>query len=232
MAAVDDLIEEIFGDLHPVLRAEFSAWARSSRRFAAFATVYRAKVRAKLRNARDEAGLRDVRAELHLAALLLREERFSVEYERYAASKQRGPDFTVTFRTHTPFNVEVRRVRLGEAGEDADARATRLLGVLVDKVGQLPPSIVNLLWLSADAPIVADDLARAVATLGQLAAGQSDDYFMRHGYRGAADFQQRYRRLSGVVLPQAEGRVVWPNPQARHKTPPDIATAIARLSLE
>ena len=173
-----------------------------------------------------------MRAELHLAALLLREERFSVEYERYAASKQRGPDFTVIFRTHTPFNVEVRRVRPAEPDDDADARAARLLGVLVDKVGQLPPGIVNLLWLSADGPIAADDLARAVSALGQLTAGKADDYFLRHGYGGAADFQQRYRRLSGVVLPQAEGRLVWPNPLARHKTPADVAAAIARLRLD
>ena len=57
----------------------------------------------------DEGGLKDLRAELETAVLLLRDERFTLEYEKYVATKQRGQDFTVTFKTHTPFNVEVRR---------------------------------------------------------------------------------------------------------------------------
>src|SRR6185369_2610002 len=97
---------------------------------------------------RDENGMNDLRAELETAALLLREERFTLEYEKYAALKQRGPDFTVTFKTHTPFNVEVRRIRSLELDdENAEARIGKLMSVLCEKVRQMPPSIVNLLWL-------------------------------------------------------------------------------------
>src|SRR5205085_2855108 len=97
------------------------------RRFKAFAIRYRSKIRSKLKNVRDEAGMKDLRAELETATLLLRDERFTVDYEKYAASRQRAPDFTVTFKTHTPFNVEVRRIRSVEwDDEDSDARIGKL----------------------------------------------------------------------------------------------------------
>ncbi len=213
-----------------MLRAEFAGWVRGSRRFATFAEVYRGKIRAKLRHARDEGGLRDVRAELVTAALLLREERFSLEYEKYAAAKQRGPDFTVTFKGHTPFNVEVRRIRSNELDTgDADAHTAKLLSVLVDKAGQMPPSIVNVLWLSAEGEIAADDLARAVVMLRQLAERKEDDYFARRGYQGAADFLRQYQRLSGIVRLAAGAPVLWSNAVARHKIPSDLATTLGRL---
>ena len=230
MSTLDTLLDELFDSRRTALRAEFDGWARGSRRFAAFADAYRGKIRAKLRNARDEAGLMDLRAELEAAALLLRDERFTLEYEKYSAAKQRGPDFTVTFKTHTPFNVEVRRLRVMEAGGDAEARAIRLVYVLCDKVKQMPPSIINLLWLSADNPPDEADLSAATTTLRQLAERKADDFFARRGFDDAADFLAQYRRLSGVVLRGAGHNIVWLNPLARHKAPPEIATPITRLS--
>src|SRR5579859_4226870 len=99
MAALDDLLNDIFGDKKPAFYPEFEGWLRGSRRFKAFATTYRTKISSKLKNVRDEGGFKDLRAELETAALLLSEERFTLEYEKYAASRQRGPDFTVTFKT-------------------------------------------------------------------------------------------------------------------------------------
>ncbi|CUS02624.2 protein of unknown function [Candidatus Promineifilum breve] len=230
MSTTDDLLAEIFAGLPAALYAEFEEWLRQSRRFQAFATVYRAKIRAKLRNARDAGGLLDVRAELATAARLLREERFSLEYEAYAAAKQRGPDFTVTYKTHTRFNVEVRRVRAVEATDgDDEAHAARLMAVLLDKVGQMPPSIVNLLWLIADAETTEADLIRAATTLRQLAERKTEEFFTRRGFESAADYLGRYRRLSGVVLPQSEEMIIWLNPLARHPAPADIVTALRRL---
>ena len=232
MPAHDTLLDDLFAGRHAGLRAEFDGWLRGSRRLAAFADVYRGKIRAKLRHAADADGLRDVRAELETAALLLSDERFAVEYEKYAAAKQRGPDLTVTFRTHTPFNVEVRRLRAAESDADPEARAARLVYVLVDKVRQMPPSIVNLLWLSGDGPAAEDDLSAAATTLRQLAERKADDFFTRRGYESAADFQRAYARLSGVVWRGvAQLPVVWLNPSARHKAPPEIITAIRRLSI-
>lgn len=229
MPTLDDLLADIFDDRDPALYAEFAGWARDSRRFRAFAADYRAKIRAKLRNAHDDGGMLDLRAELETAALLLREERFTLEYETYAASKQRGPDFTVTFKTHTPFNVEVRRLRGAQPDEDGEARTTHLAAVLVDKVGQMPPGIVNLLWLIVEGERSEDDVGRAAAVLRRAADRKEEPFFTRRGFQNAADFVNRFGRLSGVVVRGPGGGELWLNPSARHKTPPDVTTAIRRL---
>jgi hypothetical protein len=230
MTTLDELLNNIFDGKKPALYSEVEGWARGSRRFKVFATGYRGKIRSKLKNVRDENGMNDVRAELEIAALLLREERFTLEYEKYLASKQRGPDFTVTFKTHTPFNVEVRRIRNVELDdEDAEARIVKLMRILCDKVGQMPPSIVNLLWLIAEREITEADLTRTMVTLRQLAERKAEDFFTRRGFESATDFLKHYRQLSGIVLRQSDEYVVWLNPLARHKAPPEIVTAIQRL---
>jgi hypothetical protein len=228
MTALDNLIDEIFDSRPHALQAEFAGWARDSRRFRAFADVYRAKIRAKLRNARDESSVQDLRAELAAAALLLREERFTLEYETYAAAKQRGPDFTVTFKTHTPFNVEVRRVRAMERAEGT-ADAGRLMTIIADKVAQMPPSIVNLLWLTTEREIAAAELDEATIALRRAAERKDEPFFARRGFQSAADFLASYRRLSGVVLCRQWPYVVWANPIGRHRLPPEIAAAVGRL---
>lgn len=231
MAALDDLLDYLFDGQRPTLYPEFEGWLRGSRRFQTFAHAYRGKIRAKLRNARDEEGLKDVRAELETAALLLRDDRFALEYEKYAASKQRGPDFTVAFKTHTPFNVEVRRIRGVELEEgDAEARLAKLVTVLGDKVRQMPPSTINLLWLIAEDDITETDVAQATTTLRQLAERKVEAYFTRRGFESAADFLKQYARLSGIIVRQSGEPVLWLNPLARHKAPPEIATALRRLA--
>jgi hypothetical protein len=223
------LLDDIFAGERPALYAEFEGWVRGSRRFQAFAAAYDTKIRAKLNRAGDDASIEDVRAELETAALLLRERRFTVEYETYAARKQRGPDFTVTFKTHTPFNVEVRRIRSLELdGGDEEARTGKLVAVLCDKVGQMPPSIVNLLWLITGDEMSEDDLARAVDTLRELAERKVEAFFTRRGFRSAAaSYLKQYRQLSGIVLrqPDAIGALAQPDGPApgaaphRHRHP-------------
>lgn len=230
MTAIDDLLEYTFDGVKSALYDEFEGWVRGSRRFKAFAASNRGKIRAKVKSARDEGGMLDVRAELEAAVLLLREERFTLAYETYTAAKQRGPDFTVTFKTHTPFNVEVRRIRNAElqAG-DSEAQVSKLMAVLCDKVGQMPPSSVNLLWLAAEGEIGEADLVGAATTLRQLAERKAEEFFIRRGFASANSFLKQYGRLSGIVVRQAGENVVWLNALARHKTPPEIVTAIRWL---
>lgn len=231
MSALDDLFNDIFDGKKPAFYPEFEGWVRGSRRYKAFASSYSTKIRAKLRNAEGESGLKDLRAELETAALLLHEERFTLEYEKYAASKQRGPDFTVTFKTHTPFNVEVRRLRSVELDDgNTDAPTSKLITVLCDKVGQMPPSIINLLWLTAERSISETDLSRAATTLRQLAERKTEDFFTRRGFKSASSFLKQYHQLSGIVSHQSAENVLWLNPLAKHKTPPEIVAAIQRLT--
>jgi hypothetical protein len=226
----DELLDYIFDGDRPALYAEFEVWLRDSRRFKTFADTYRSKIRAKLKNARHDGGWQDVRAELLAAALLLREERFTLEYERYAAAKQRGPDFTVTFKTHTPFNVEVRRVR-GELEEgESDASASKLTLIIADKARQMPPGIVNLLWLVGERATLNDNLILAVMALRQAVERKDDSFFTPRGFAGAGDFLRQYRQLSGIVIHQPNQQVVWLNSFARNRVPAEIKTAIERLA--
>jgi hypothetical protein len=230
MTTLDDLLDDIFDGEKPAFYPEFEGWVRGSRRFKAFAISYRSKIRAKLKNARGDDGMKDLRAELETAALLLREDRFTLEYEKYAASKQRGPDFTVTFKTHTLFNIDVRRIRGVELEDgDTEARRRKLMAMLCDKVGQMPPSIVNLLWLITEREITEADLTGAAMTLRQRAEHKAEDFFTRRGFESAADFLKQYGRLSGIVFRQSGEHTLWVNALARHKAPPEIALAIQRL---
>ncbi len=230
MTTFDELLDYIFDRQKPAFYPEFEGWVRGSRRFKAFVRDYRSKIRSKLKNAGDEGGMSDVRAELETAALLLSEERFTLEYEKYAATRQRGPDFTVTFKTHVLFNVEVRRIRSIELDDgDTETRLTKLMTVLCDKAGQMPPSIINLLWLTAEHEISETDLTRAVTTLRQLAERKDEAFFKRRGFTSAADFLKHYRQLSSIVLRQSGKNVVWLNSLARHITSPEIVKAIQRL---
>jgi hypothetical protein len=242
MAALDDLLDAIFDGAAPALpaalalRAEFGEWLRASRRFRAFAESQQVKMRAKLRGARDEGGLLDLRAELEAAAVLLRDERFTLEYEKYAASRRRGPDFTVTFRTHTPLNVEVRRIRpaeLGEPGAEGGSGGEplgKLIAVLCDKAGQLLPGSVNLLWLAAERGLSPAGVDRAAAALRLRAERKDEEFFARRGFQSAAHFLRHYQRLSGVVVYQPGAGALWLNPLARHAVSPQIAAALARLA--
>lgn len=234
MTALDQLLDSIFDGRQPALYHEFEGWIQNSRRFRTFTINYRSKIRTKLRNVRDEGGMQDLRTELETAMLLLRNERFTLEYEKYAATKQRGPDFTVTYKTHTPFNVEVRRIRSIEMNDgDSQARSAinppKLMAVLCDKVEQMPPSIVNLLWLVAEREISKADVSHAVVTLRQLAEDKTQDLAPQRSVERATAFIKQYHRLSGIALRSAGKNVVWLNPVARHQLPREIMTAIQRL---
>lgn len=230
MGDIDDLLDSIFAGLPSGFVSEFERWVRGSRRFKAFALSHRSKIRTKLKNVRDEGGLQDLQAELEAAFLLLHEERFALDYEAYVAAKQRGPDFTVTYKANVRFNVEVRRIRGLEWDDRAsDARLSKLMAVLCDKVGQMPAGIVNLLWLKAEQDVSTADLAQAERYLRQLAESKAEDYFTRRGFASAAAFLRQSGQLSAIALHQMDGMTFWLNPHARHKTPPDLLTALRRL---
>lgn len=227
MSTLDELLAAIFETRQHPLYAEFAGWVRGSRRFKVFATDYQAKIRSKLKQVRDDAGLKDLRTELETASLLLREERFALTYEKYAASRQRGPDFTITYKTHTLVNVEVRRLRAVEASDDPQIK---LVGVLCDKVGQMPSGVLNVLWLAVEAGVTEAEFNRAAVTLRQLAESKNEAFFARRGFASAAEFLKQYQHLSAVVLHNATANAVWLNPLARHKLPPDLVTAFQRLT--
>lgn len=237
---VNELLDTLFAEVASELRDCCAEWCAASPRFAAFLEMYREKIRKKLRSVTDRAGSmdgegqRDLRAELLTAACLLSERTFTLAYETYAAAKTRGPDFSLLYKSHTAFNVEVKRIRGHvQPGKWAD--------VLCDKLQQLPPSVSNVLVIygepvgdGQDAPFKA---GAAMAELRSAAERKDDAVFTRRGLQGARDYLRQLPKLSMVVLRiesdsgGAAPLASWLNPQARHPLSPDLRRALLR-SLE
>jgi hypothetical protein len=229
LTSLDDLLTLIFDSPESPLYAEVFTRIRESRRFQTFAQAHHTKIRAKLRQATDAQKQQDLLAELHVAVLLLQQPAFSVEYEAYAARKLRGPDFTVTFKTHTPFNVEVRRIHSGSWTDDPEARIHKLMNVLCDKVRQMPPSIINVLWLCLEASMTVDEFTQAALRLRQLAEQKAEDYFTQRGFTNASAFTKQLHQMSAVVLQADRTLHLWLNPLARHPLPPKLMNTLDRL---
>jgi hypothetical protein len=226
-----DLLPYIFPNTRLPLAVQFARWVQASPRFRAFAETYRDKIRKKVRGITEAEGYRDLQAELATAYFLALERRFLVEYEKYGVGKQRGPDFSITYKTHIRFDVEVTRLRAGQAGvAGAAPEPSKLANTLCVKLEQLPPSMINILVLAADdAPYSGDDLATALRLLQERAGHKDDEFFTRRGFLGARDFLRHYSRLSAIRLVTPDALpVLRLQPQARHPLPPDLAIILSR----
>lgn len=100
---------------HPIAQA-FEYWIDSSERFAGFVRRYRDKIRKKCITAKTFEDLEDIRVELEIPYLLLLDQRFEVEYEKFIHKEIRSPDFTVIFENCIEFNIEVKRIREPDLG--------------------------------------------------------------------------------------------------------------------
>ena len=216
----DALAQEIFEGRHCAFQAEFTDWLSESRRFRTFAEIYASKIRKKLRLARDDESLIDLRCELETAYRLLQEKRFTLEYEKYGAVEGRGPDLTVTYRTHTLLNVEVTRPRM--AGETVD----KLMETLCVKVGQMSAGMLNLLVFYAKGTD-AGNLDHAGKTLRSLAEHKDEAFFTRRRFKTAKDFLRLYQNLSAAAL-LSPGLYLWNNPLAKKPLPDDLRKAIQK----
>jgi hypothetical protein len=232
---VNELVSYVSSGSAYSFAGPLARWLDESPAFRAFVATHRDKIRKKVRNIRDEDTQRDLVAELAVARWLAGERRFVVAYEAYAAGKQRGPDFSVTFRTRIPFNVEVTRLRAGAtgpAGEDSVPRI-KIANTICAKLAQFPPSVINVLLLVTDGAVYgADDLAEAPGALAERALHKDDAFFQRRGLLGTRDFHHHYQRLSAILLRRlTETGALEPvafsaNPQARHPLPADLATIL------
>jgi hypothetical protein len=215
----DHLLQGVPGE---PLAAELTGWLAGSARFRTFAEAHRDKIRKKLRSAVESEALRDVRAELQAAHLLLADRRIELAFEAYGSGK-RGPDFTVTFRGERPFNLEVTRLRRGpEAGFE---------GSLLTKLRQLPPSAPNAVLVAIEGDSAqAFDVAGAVRALRALADAKDEAFFVHRGLDGTRGFYERFLRL-GAVLVWCEGATgdaraaLWTNRSARIALPARAARA-------
>jgi hypothetical protein len=175
-----------------ILAAELAGWLAGSPRFGSFVEAHRPKIRKKLRGAADDASVRDVRAELAVARLLLTDRRFELTFEAYGRGG--GPDFTVNYRAGRLFNLEVTRLR-----RPPDAAA--VAGVVLGKLRQLPPSSPNLLLVAVEGEAAdAADVGAAIRALRARADRKDEAYFAFRGIDGTRTFYERLLRLGGVIV--------------------------------
>ena len=226
----------VFGPAPTELAARCAGWASGSRRFKAFVETNRDKLRKKVRLARDAATELDLEAEVATAYRLVQERRFTVTWEPAAPGGGRSPDFAVDFTTRLRFYVEVTRPRL-EAGagpppaadgadETDSAAAVRLAAAVCAKLGQLPPSAINVLVL-AGPDVRAAAAAQAMADLKKRAVQRDDAFFTRRGFVSARAFVTASHRLSAILLPD-DG--LWLNPEAGRPLPAAVRTALQPFS--
>jgi hypothetical protein len=233
---LDELLNQIFAGETHALALQFAAWAAESPRFRAFAEAYRTKIRKKVRGMADEAGLRDLRAELEIAHLLLGERRFAVEYEKGGVGQRRSPDFYVTFRANLGFNVEVKHVRLAVDEPRTEAQEFgKLANAVSQKIGQLAPGMLNLLALSYERPWADGfDGPAALVRLRRLAEQKEDAFFARRGLADGREFLRQFQHLSAAIfyvhLPTgvAHGEL-WLNSGARQRLPDELRNALQRV---
>lgn len=233
---LDELLTQIFAGETHALALQFAAWAADSPRFRAFAETYRTKIRKKVRGMADEAGLRDLRAELEVAHLLLKERRFTVEYEKGGVGQRRSPDFYVTFRANLGFNVEVKHIRLAADEPRSEPQEfSKLANAVCQKIGQLAPGMLNLLVLSYERPWADGfDGPGALLRLRRLAEQKDDAFFARRGLADGREFLRQFQHVSAALffLHQPTGAAhgeLWLNAGARQRLPGDLRNALLRV---
>ncbi len=246
----DDLLTYLFDGQSNLLVQPMARWLASSRRFAAFATTYRDKIRKKLRTTQDQKSVLDLRLELETAYLLLQERALSLAYEPEQSKGTRSPDFGVTFTTSLTFMLEVTRVQTDKniAGETREQPPAPLPGILlayppsgarladavIGKLGQLLPQRGNILLVAIEAPhLILSDIRNAMFTMQQRAERNDSTFLQGHGFLDRADFFRHYERLSEVLvrvphLEAAKSMVTWINPQAKHPLPSRVRTVLHR----
>ncbi|HEY7339691.1 MAG TPA: hypothetical protein VH591_02320 [Ktedonobacterales bacterium] len=219
---VSRLCDALFGTTP--LAAHCHAWAIDNQRFAAFLDLYQGKIGKKLRGVSDDGGYLDLLAELDVAHRLLTDRGFTLVYEPYLAERQRGPDFAVTFKTHTTFTVEVRHLR----PSDADAQL-RLEAILADKLRQLQPSTPNVLAFVGEPNVATPEQVRAALDTLAAAGQRKDDDACRHrGFADARDLLRRMERLSAITMLAPSAASLYEPPRARHPLPPELRKTLAR----
>lgn len=230
---VDTLLESICGLEHP-LADPLRRWCLDSRPFVDFVEAHQSKIRKKVRHAQTEEQRGDVLAELAVAFFWLTDRRFEVRYEAHKASGQRSNDLEVMFKTHTPLQVEVTRLRLTSPVESA-AATLRLARALCEKITQFAGGQINLLVVVV--PPEALQLALLPSALRLLDRASTNPAESEGPLQPASvqAFQRGRPRLSAAALCafdanwQAQAAQLWLGGQARQPLPPEVARFFKRF---
>ena len=144
-----DLVRYILEDKEYLFPNVFEYRFDGCERFKEFIYRYKDKIRAKVRGAATRDDLEDIIHELEIPYLLLLDNRFEVEYEKYGLAIP-APDYFVRFEQSVELNVEVKRIREASLGNRFDNWYQEIkqrireipsdIGVMIDIV-DLDPSL-------------------------------------------------------------------------------------------
>jgi hypothetical protein len=129
-----ETVPYLAGEKDHMISGVIESWMSDSMKFAAFVHRYEDKIRKKIASAKTDEDIEDVRFELEVPYLLLLDERFQVEYEKYGVGGIRSPDVSVVFDQHIEFNMEVKRIRESELAD----RFNSLVEEMVKEIEETP----------------------------------------------------------------------------------------------
>jgi hypothetical protein len=227
---INELHTYLFDGQPHILSAPMENWLTSSRRFTAFVTNARDKIRKKIRVTQDPETLLDLRLELETAYRLLQEKSLSLVYEP-PCGQGRCPDFAVSFTTSMTFMIEVTRLRTIQIGA-VSPESDPLIDAICSKLGQLLPQHSNVLIIGVDVLyLTPTELQSTMLRLQRYAERNDPAFWQRYRFRDRADFFRSYQRLSEILvrgsqLQSAESVIGWTNPQAKYPLPSKVRTAL------
>ena len=236
----NELLIYLFDGKPHILTEPMTIWLERSRRFTAFVTTFRDKIRKKLRVTQDQETLYDLRLEFETAYLLLQERTLSLAYEPEQSKQVRSPDFAVSYTTSLTFMVEVTRLRTVSQAEMSSSEngtsleGERLADAICSKLGQFLPQRGNVLIVGVDAlRLTQNDLQSIMLRIQQRAERNDSGFWSRYGFQDRAEFFRHYQRLSDVLVRRTQWEVdqpmvAWVNPQAKHPLPSKARTALYR----
>jgi len=237
---IDELQTYLFDGQPHILADLMRTWLMSSRRFTAFVTTFRDKIRKKLRVTQDQETLYDLKLELETAYRLLQERSLRLIYEPVQSKQVRNPDFAVTYTTSVTFMVEVTRLRAVQKDAIVSSNigipleGERLSDAICSKLGQMFAQRSNILIVGRDdLPLMQNDLQTVMLRIQQRAERNDPSFWQRYGFQARADFFRHFQRLSEVLVRRSEleadqPAIAWVNPQAKYPLPGKVRTALHR----
>ena len=174
-----ELLTYLFDRQPHLLFESMEMWLGASRRYMAFATAFRDKIRKKLRVTRDQETLYDLQLELETAYLILQERTLSLAYEPEQSGPGRSPDFAVTYTSSLTFMVEVTRLRgMASSENDVPQEGERLADAICSKLRQFFPGRSNVLIVGADALKLTPPDLQSILLRIQQTRGTQRCYFL------------------------------------------------------
>jgi hypothetical protein len=228
------------------LRARLKEWEKFHF-FVNFVKQNESKIIKKLKTYGTDEDKRDIGVELYIG-FVFSEANCKVEYEPDVPSISRNPDFKISFESYS-FFFEVKRLRkYSPAPEDVcvnyktgdktykidNERVFKKCGdVICEKIGQVVPGAINLIYVRHNGPDVPNiwDIQKAVKNIMEFKRTDPKRFEEKiKGYRISTidEFNSCWKQLSAIVISRPKGFIsqIWENPDGLSTLDQDIKTKI------